>query len=444
MIKAIKLAKINGVDYYYHPLDQKQNNYLELERQFLKTDLNWVLNLDFDTIVFYNQDFKNWWNKIWDQKKSHYLYKAKQLDQQAKIDRQSACLIFAKLGCDFNDFQTLNWKQFCKIIPNHKIKHDVILGQKLRWFKNYYQVEIDQQVELVIDPQLDHDLVKTKLLAAQAAIATQGLIPIFIFLQGAHNYGLADQDSDYDFKALVISNDLFEHDFKVATISYNNKINELVDCKSWILFKQLLSQFHYPYLEILKTKAFLINRHFWPFWNDLNKLLKASLINNEYLIKRSIIDQMSNKLAALNKPFPSKIAVIKTFGYDPKQAHHYFRLKTVLDTIDAQGVKINSLWPQYNELEKLNLIAIKRNGLKTWINDADFIKSQQKQLMEDFEKTIVKKWRQMSENQHKKALILAMEKQLQPCEQSFFKCLYQQVKISNRFNKNKKNNHNGC
>ena len=50
----------------------------------------------------------------------------------------------------------------------------------------------------------------------------------------------------------------------------------------------------------------------------------------------------------------------------------------------------------------------------------------------------------MSENQHKKALILAMEKQLQPCEQSFFKCLYQQVKISNRFNKNKKNNHNGC
>ena len=72
-------------------------------------------------------------------------------------------------------------------------------------------------------------------------------------------------------------------------------------------------------------------------------LLKDNLINNEYLIKRSIIGQMSNKLTALNKSFPSKIAVIKTFGYDPKQAHHYFRLKTVLDTIDAQGVKINSL-----------------------------------------------------------------------------------------------------
>ena len=150
-----------------------------------------------------------------------------------------------------------------------------------------------------------------------------------------------------------------------------------------------------------------------------------------------------NKLDALNKSFRTKIDVIKTFGYDPKQAHHYFRLKTVLDAINDQGVRINSLWPQYNELEKLNLVAIKRNGLKEWINDANFIKSLQKQLMENFETTIVKKWRQMSENQHKKALILTMEKQLQPCEQSFFKCLYQQAKISNRF-ENKKNNHKGC
>lgn len=436
MFSAIKLAKINGLDYVFNPFDQKQNDLATLEQVFLKTNLDWIANINLNEIIFYEPIFQKWWNKMVTEQQNRFLAKARQLLFKKLIDETLAKQVFKQFGLNFDHLISWSAKEFNDAYPRIKLERHPALQLNRDLFNTYYQLDFNYHFNFIIDANLKQDQIQAKMNQTLAAIEKQGLIPVLIFLQGAHNYNLDDVDSDYDFKALVIDPDVFKIQEQAITITYSNQ-NELVDCKYWDRFKQLLSEFSYPYLELLKAKAVVINHHFQTFFESLKQILSQSLSANEYLIKRSIIGQMAHKLDALNKPFASKVAIIKAFGYDPKQLHHYFRLKSVLEAINTKGIAIDNLWPKYDSKQREFLISIKRHGLAQWTNDPEFVIQAKQSLLKDFETNDVRIWKQMPQRVRQKEHILLMKNNLDQLDVSFYDACQKQVKIRKRGLKNK-------
>lgn len=152
-----------------------------------------------------------------------------------------------------------------------------------------------------------------------------------IFVQGSQNYGVDTENSDVDTK-LIVTPSLDDLVYNRSPKSYTHirKNNEHIDIKDIRLYMDCFKKQNINFIEILFTDYKIINSEYYSDWNILVANREKIARMNKYLSFKAFQGTAGNKYAALKHPYPSKIDVLNTYGYDPKQLHHLLRMEQFL------------------------------------------------------------------------------------------------------------------
>lgn len=152
-----------------------------------------------------------------------------------------------------------------------------------------------------------------------------------IFLQGSQNYGLATPQSDVDTKLIVTPTfrDIAMNRKPVSTIHIRAN-EEHIDFKDIRLYIQTFRKQNLNFLEILYTDFAIVNPIYEKQWNRLVESREAITHFNPYRSVQSMKGIALEKYHAMEHEYPSKIEVLKKYGYDPKQLHHLVRVEDYL------------------------------------------------------------------------------------------------------------------
>ena len=149
-----------------------------------------------------------------------------------------------------------------------------------------------------------------------------------VFLQGSQNYGLDYEGSDIDTKCIVLPN-LEDLIFNRKPVSTTHVLpnEEHLDLKDVRLYFQTFRKQNLNFMEILFTKYKIVNPTYEYFWNKL-------VANNEMIARYNPVGAVKTmkgiameKYHAMEHKYPSKIELIDSIGYDPKQLHHLLRVE---------------------------------------------------------------------------------------------------------------------
>lgn len=152
-----------------------------------------------------------------------------------------------------------------------------------------------------------------------------------IFLQGSQNYGLATSQSDVDTKLIVTPTfkDIAMNRKPVSTTHI--RVNEEhIDFKDIRLYIQTFRKQNLNFLEILYTDFAIVNPIYEKQWNRLVESREAITHFNPYRSVQSMKGIALEKYHAMEHEYPSKVEVLKKYGYDPKQLHHLVRVEDYL------------------------------------------------------------------------------------------------------------------
>lgn len=152
-----------------------------------------------------------------------------------------------------------------------------------------------------------------------------------IFLQGSQNYGLDYEKSDVDTKLIVVPT--FEDIvFNKKPISTTHVLenDEHVDWKDIRLYMQTFAKQNLNFLEILFTNFSIVNPAYAEDWQMLVNKRELIAHMNPYRAVKSMKGVAMEKYHAMEHEYPSKVDVLKEFGYDPKQLHHLLRVEEYL------------------------------------------------------------------------------------------------------------------
>lgn len=152
-----------------------------------------------------------------------------------------------------------------------------------------------------------------------------------IFLQGSQNYGLATPNSDVDTKLIVTPTfrDIAMNRKPVST-THIRANEEHIDFKDIRLYIQTFRKQNLNFLEILYTDFAIVNPIYEKQWNRLVESREAITHFNPYRSVQSMKGIALEKYHAMEHEYPSKIEVLKKYGYDPKQLHHLVRVEDYL------------------------------------------------------------------------------------------------------------------
>ena len=149
-----------------------------------------------------------------------------------------------------------------------------------------------------------------------------------VFLQGSQNYGLDYEGSDIDTKCIVLPT-LEDLIFNRKPVSTTHVLpnEEHLDLKDVRLYFQTFRKQNLNFMEILFTKYKIVNPTYEYFWDKL-------VANNEMIARYNPVGAVKTmkgiameKYHAMEHRYPSKIELIDSIGYDPKQLHHLFRVE---------------------------------------------------------------------------------------------------------------------
>ena len=152
-----------------------------------------------------------------------------------------------------------------------------------------------------------------------------------IFLQGSQNYGLATPQSDVDTKLIVTPTfkDIAMNRKPVST-THIRANEEHIDFKDIRFYIQTFRKQNLNFLEILYTDFAIVNPIYEKQWNRLVESREAITHFNPYRSVQSMKGIALEKYHAIEHEYPSKIEVLKKYGYDPKQLHHLVRVEDYL------------------------------------------------------------------------------------------------------------------
>ena len=151
---------------------------------------------------------------------------------------------------------------------------------------------------------------------------------IGIFCQGSQNYGLDYEGSDIDTKCFLVPTleDIIFNKKPVST-TYIRANEEHIDFKDIRLFLTTVRKQNLNFMEILFTKYKIVNPTYEPMWNRL-------IENNEQIARYNPVGAVKTmkgiameKYHAMEHRYPSKVELIDSIGYDPKQLHHLLRVE---------------------------------------------------------------------------------------------------------------------
>ena len=152
-----------------------------------------------------------------------------------------------------------------------------------------------------------------------------------LFLQGSQNYGLDTEDSDVDTKLVVTPtlSDIVMNRSPVST-THVRENDEHIDFKDIRLMLHTFRKQNINFLEILFTKVSAINSMYAKYWSRLVEHREEIAHYNVYAAVKAQKGVALEKYHAMEHRYPSRIAFIDKYGYDPKQLHHLLRVKTFL------------------------------------------------------------------------------------------------------------------
>lgn len=154
-----------------------------------------------------------------------------------------------------------------------------------------------------------------------------------IFLQGSQNYGLDYEGSDIDTKCIITPT------FKEIALARKPKStthiranDEHIDLKDIRLYIQTFRKQNLNFLEILYTPyAFFPYIAFHSEWQRLVDHREEITHYDPVRSVKSMMGIASEKYFAMEHHYPTRMAWIEKFGYDPKQLHHLLRIAEYLD-----------------------------------------------------------------------------------------------------------------
>lgn len=152
-----------------------------------------------------------------------------------------------------------------------------------------------------------------------------------IFLQGSQNYGLETANSDVDTKLIVVPSfkDIALNRRPVST-THVRANEEHIDFKDIRLYMETFRKQNLNFLEILFTEYKYINMLYMEEWGRLEHYRERIARMNPYRAVKSMKGVALEKYHAMEHEYPSKIELIKKYGYDFKQLHHLLRVEEYL------------------------------------------------------------------------------------------------------------------
>lgn len=159
----------------------------------------------------------------------------------------------------------------------------------------------------------------------------RGFEIVFLALQGSQNYMLDVYDDEYmsdvDSKAVVLpSFEDFVHNRQPVSETIVLENNEHIDVKDIRVMFDTFKKQNINFIEILFSEYGIVNEKYMvnvqPLFDNRGRI--ARLNYNQAL--RCMAGMSKEKLKALQHPYPTIIAKIEKFGYDPKQLHHILRM----------------------------------------------------------------------------------------------------------------------
>lgn len=149
-----------------------------------------------------------------------------------------------------------------------------------------------------------------------------------IFLQGSQNYNLDYEGSDIDSKLIVLPS--FE-DFALYNKPYSYthvmENEEHVDIKDIRLMFECFRKQNINFVEILFTPYRILNPKYEALFKPLIDAREQVGRYNNFAALNCMVGTAMEKRKALCHPYPTTLAKIEKFGYDPKQLHHILRLE---------------------------------------------------------------------------------------------------------------------
>lgn len=151
------------------------------------------------------------------------------------------------------------------------------------------------------------------------------------FYQGSGNYGLDCESSDVDTKLIVVPSfkDIALARKPVST-THVRANDEHIDFKDIRLYMETFRKQNLNFLEILFTDYWFINGIYYDQWERLMKEREAIAHMNPYRAVKSMKGIAMEKYHAMEHPYPSKLDIIKKYGFDGKQVHHLIRVDDYL------------------------------------------------------------------------------------------------------------------
>lgn len=153
-----------------------------------------------------------------------------------------------------------------------------------------------------------------------------------IFLQGSQNYHLNYVGSDVDTKCIttpVLHNLCLNR--KPLSTTHVRANDEHIDLKDIRLYIDTFKKQNLNFLEILWTDYKILNPLYEESWNKLVQNRESIARMNPLRAVKSMYGIAMEKYHALEHPYPSKLHLIETIGFDPKQLHHLFRVEEYLE-----------------------------------------------------------------------------------------------------------------
>lgn len=146
-------------------------------------------------------------------------------------------------------------------------------------------------------------------------------------LQGSQNYGIADENSDIDSKMLTLPS---IKDIVVNKKPFNHvhimSNDEHVDCKDIREYFKIMRKMNINFQEILFTDYWIVNELYSDLWLELISHREEIAHANPYRFMKCCKGMVLEKAHALDHPYPSKLDLIKKYGYDGKQLSHMIRV----------------------------------------------------------------------------------------------------------------------
>lgn len=153
-----------------------------------------------------------------------------------------------------------------------------------------------------------------------------------IFLQGSQNYGLEIPNSDVDTKLIVTPT--FEEIARNArphSTTHIRENDEHIDFKDVRLYMETFKKQNLNFLEILFTDYSVVPALYAKQWMRLIAAREQIAHMNPCRAVKSMYGVAMEKWHAMEHEYPSKVEVLKKYGYDPKQLHHLLRVEDFME-----------------------------------------------------------------------------------------------------------------